>query len=97
PAGGGGSLVACRLLEEDADRAGAGAERRGDAGREAVAHGRADDQRRARLAVGELQLAREVGLPLDLARRAHRVGRRADEAADLGFDDHGWGLMTIRS
>ena len=89
PAGGGGASVVGGAFVENAEGGGVGAEGGGDARGESEAGGGADDEDFFR-AVFERRFRPDVvDLLLDVRGAAGRVRRDADEAANLGFDDHG--------
>src|SRR5690606_13337535 len=89
PAGRGGLGYARLALEGDADRIGAAAEGGDDARGEAIT-GRTAQHEHALAGRRDFSLDHDmIDLALHIGGAAGGVGRGADEAADLGFDDHG--------
>ena len=89
PTGRAGLVFARGLLEEDTQGRRTVTERGSDARGQTVARGGADDEDVFR-SLGELAAGLGDGdLFLDILRAARGVGGDADEASDLGFDDHG--------
>lgn len=81
-------LLAARTLEEHPEGIGAGTERGGDAGSQAIAGGGTDDQDLLR-SVDDGALGLDVvDLLLDVGLAACRMGSDADEATHARFDDH---------
>ena len=88
PAGGARLALAARTLEEHPEGIGAGTERGGDAGSQAIAGGGTDDQDLLR-SVDDGALGLDVvDLLLDVGLAACRMGSDADEATHARFDDH---------
>src|SRR5690606_9832478 len=83
------------LFEEHAQGVGLEAESRGDARRQAIAAGCTDHQDLLRPILAHAQLAGGFDLVTDVELAALRVGRGADETADLRMND-GQCLYLIR-